>query len=102
MYAFTKALGRSRKNLTHEELKENLLKLIEQSFEVQPQIISREEENVTPMLVGKRIQHKFASEESAEMYTGMVISQVQEYCLDMFLFDILKFVIHYVSVEHFI
>ena len=57
-------------------LKENLLKLIEDAWKAPPVSTSQSATSADPILVGKRIQHKFSENKEIVAYTGTVVSQV--------------------------
>ena len=77
LYAFSKSGGGGRVIFGPSELAENLKMLIKHA--VSCETVRREEDRTyeTHMIVGKRVRHRFLSEEGEEtFYTGKVISQV--------------------------
>ena len=57
-------------------VKENLLKLIEDAWKAPPVSTSQSATTGDPILVGKRIQHRFSENKEIVAYTGTVILQV--------------------------
>ena len=79
LYAFSK-VGENgvRRQLGPEELTENLKKLIQHASSIET---SRKEKDPTVtdrihMLVGKRVRHRFVTDDTEKFYIGRVISQV--------------------------
>ena len=79
VYAFSK-VGENgvRRQLGPEELTENLKKLIQHASSIET---SRKEKDPTVtdrihMLVGKRVRHRFVTDDTEKFYIGRVISQV--------------------------
>ena len=60
-----------RKSLNVDELKENLKKLVKQAV-----VKDSESDIERHILVGKRVKHRFSTDEGDKWYTGKVISQV--------------------------
>ena len=69
VFVFSKQVNGKRVYLSIEELKANVLALVENAFEIPPPEQSH-------MLVGKSIEHKWFVEDEPEWYSGSVISQV--------------------------
>ena len=63
--------SKRRRELSVEELVSNLRKLIEHAY-----TLPMQQPADSPLLVGKRIQHKFNEDGSEKTYIGKVISQV--------------------------
>lgn len=73
VFLFSKSVDNKSKQLSVEELTENLKVLVQHSFTLPKPTLDK---GVDPILVGKSVQHKFTSEGTTEWYTGRVISQV--------------------------
>lgn len=69
VYAFSKLINGKRVNLSVEELKLNVLCLIEHSYKTPPP----EQPHI---LVGKKVEHKWIEDNIPKWYKGTVISQV--------------------------
>lgn len=69
VYAFSKSINGKRHQLTVEELKDNVVYLIGNSYNTPPE---REH-----FLVGKHISHKWIENEEPKWFAGRVISQVK-------------------------
>jgi hypothetical protein len=73
VFLFSKFVDNKSKQLSVEELTENMKVLVQHSFILPKPTLDK---GVDPILVGKSVKHKFTSEGTTEWYTGRVTSQV--------------------------
>ena len=80
VYSFSKSDGQRRVQLSREMLAANIKLLIKHSFELdgaaQTAHVVDGSDTATPILVGKRVRHRFALTDGEQWFTGKVISQV--------------------------
>jgi hypothetical protein len=81
VYLFSKTTNGQRKVFSVQDLKQNVLKLVNHAYTIPT---DKTLNPGTPILCGKTVKHKFVRNNKEETYTGKVISQVQHgliYCM---------------------
>ena len=74
VFNFSKShAGKSRKALYVNELKEHLKVLVRQAV-----VKDKESDIARHLLVGKRVKHRFNTDDGEKWYTGKVISQIKK------------------------
>ncbi|XP_033731138.1 uncharacterized protein LOC117320739 [Pecten maximus] len=78
IYNFSKSVNKKRKDLSWNEMAENVKTLILESFTLPSETSSKRSGDERLSLNGKDVRHKFVIDEQTQWYDGHVISQVSQ------------------------